>query len=173
MGGLIGIESELGKGTTMFVEIPFQASKIESAEKRLTRECVEPDTLCSALRILVVEDNKINQRLVLAMLKKMGHSADVAENGQVALDIIKQSIFDVVLMDLQMSVMNGIECTKYIREELHLDKVVLPIIGLTASFQNADIDFYKGIGMNSCVGKPLRMDSLKNVLKNEVQKLRE
>lgn len=84
-----------------------------------------------------------------------------AENGQVAINIIKENEIDLVLMDVQMPVMDGIQATKYIRRRLKRSKRNLPVIGLTASFQHADLKFYLNIGMNTCLGKPVRLDTLK------------
>ena len=91
----------------------------------------------------------------------MGHTTMTAENGKVAIDIIREKEVDLVLMDVQMPVMDGIEATKYIRRRLKKSKRNLPVIGLTASFQHADLKFYLSIGMNTCLGKPVRLDTLK------------
>jgi signal transduction histidine kinase/ActR/RegA family two-component response regulator len=163
MGGFIGLESELGKGTKMFLEIPFQ----------LTDPCRDPcdleengsaDSTSCPLRILVAEDNKINQKVVRSMLERLGHQVTIADNGQVALERLQQANFDLVLMDVQMPVMDGVECTKRIRSATTKETAMIPVIGLTASFQNADLEYYLELGMNACLGKPLRLEQLKRAV---------
>jgi signal transduction histidine kinase/CheY-like chemotaxis protein len=166
MGGFIGLESELNKGTTMFFEIPFQRPS-STREKPVTEIPNGTHHETRRMRILVVEDNKINQKVMRSMLERLGHVVTLAENGQVAVGEIQreaQESFDLVLMDVQMPVMDGIECTKHIRNVLRIDKATLPVIGLTASFQRADLDYYEGLGMNDCLGKPLRLEQLKQAL---------
>jgi signal transduction histidine kinase/CheY-like chemotaxis protein len=162
MGGSIGFESEVGIGTTVYFEIPFQlpirTSDCSTSDRHEAKDEMMP------LRILVAEDNLINQKVMRAMLERMGHDVTIAENGQVALDELHRSSIDLVFMDVQMPVMDGIECTRQIRRALNRTVSNVPVIGLTASFQNADLEYYRGIGMNSCLGKPLRMEQLKQLI---------
>ena len=117
------------------------------------------------LDVLVVEDNEINQKVVSAMLKRLGHIVSIAENGEIALMMMRQKQFQLILMDVQMPVMDGIECTKYIRNVFKYDKKHLPIIGLTAGYQPSERDYYENeVGMNTCVGKPLPMNKLKEII---------
>jgi signal transduction histidine kinase/ActR/RegA family two-component response regulator len=166
MGGIIGLKSELSKGTTMFFEIPFQRPS-STRENPLPEARNGTHHETRRMRILVVEDNKINQKVMRSMLERLGHAVTLAENGQVAVDEIQrqaQESFDLVLMDVQMPIMDGIECTKHIRSVLRIDKATLPVIGLTASFQRAELEYYEGLGMNDCLGKPLRLEQLKQAL---------
>ena len=189
LGGNIGIRSEIGVGTTVYFDIPFRlapdsvgsphdnnnnrstelfgsastflstAQQDELASEYYT---LQPTTKPIRLNILVVEDNEINQKVVKSMLQRLGHIVSTVENGEIALEKIRQEQFHLVLMDIQMPVMDGIECTRYIRNVLQYDKDNLPIIGLTAGYQPADRDYYENdVGMNSCVGKPLPMNKLK------------
>ncbi|MES2455616.1 MAG: response regulator [Bacteroidota bacterium] len=105
------------------------------------------------LRILVVEDNLINQRLVLKLLDKQGHVAAVAENGQIALDKLEAEDFDLVLMDLQMPVMDGYEATRRIRA-LNSEKAKIPIIAMTAHTVQGDKERCLEIGINEYISKP-------------------
>jgi signal transduction histidine kinase/CheY-like chemotaxis protein len=170
MGGFIGLESEVGKGTTMFFEIPFQLIDPIREQHSDNESKNEESTDACSLRILVAEDNKINQKVMLSMLQRLGHDVTIAENGQVALDELSRASFDLVLMDVQMPIMDGIECTKQIRRagttNWNVDAV--PVIGLTASFQNADLEYYQGIGMDACLGKPLRLEQLKQAIASNV-----
>jgi signal transduction histidine kinase/ActR/RegA family two-component response regulator len=165
MGGCIGLRSALGKGTTFYFEIPFE---LATKMRRHSNVDLQSMSMVSDLNVLVVEDNRVNQKVMRSMLERLGHIVTLAENGMVALDEVRQTNFDVVLMDVQMPVMDGIECTKQIRLEIGVDKTTLPIIGLTASFQNSDLDYYLSIGMTGCLGKPLRMDQLQLALSNAV-----
>lgn len=177
LGGTIGLQSEVGKGTTIYFELPFLIAPYESNNgsgplRRLSSmtddtiiDNLSIDNKPMAMNILVVEDNMVNQKLVKAMLQRLGHIVTLAENGEIALNEIKQQQFQVILMDVQMPVMDGIECTKYIRNVLHFSKEQLPILGLTAGYQNSDRDYYVNeIGMNGCLGKPLPMEKLKQAL---------
>jgi signal transduction histidine kinase/DNA-binding NarL/FixJ family response regulator len=172
MHGIIGLHSEMGRGTTFFFEIPFAVA--HATIKNVTKRTTSPDKVAPqkpplsaspSMEVLVVEDNKVNQKVVKSMLQRFGHVVTIAENGQVALKELNQKRFHLILMDIQMPVMDGIECTKYIRNVLHLSKEQMPIVGLTAGFQLSEQSFYENeVGMNSCLGKPLPMDALKNTL---------
>ena len=174
LGGRIGLQSQVGKGTTIYFELPFRVAPHEpcqvngavrwlsSFDLNTVESLSEQPTM---MNILVVEDNKVNQKVVEAMLQRLGHKVTVAENGKIALDEINQQQFHVILMDVQMPIMDGIECTKYIRNVLQYSKERLPILGLTAGFQNSDRDYYVNeIGMNGCLGKPLPMEKLKQAI---------
>jgi CheY-like chemotaxis protein len=167
LGGSIGLHSEYNVGTTVYFELPFRvAPNVNSRtdEKAEIDTISLPEEIC-AMNILVVEDNIVNQKVVKAMLQRLGHNVTLAENGKVALHEISQQQFNVILMDIQMPVMDGIECTKYIRNELQCSKEELPILGLTAGYQNSDLEYYVNeVGMNGCLGKPLPMEKLKQAI---------
>ena len=177
LGGTIGLHSEVGKGTTFYFELPFRIAPFECNDSRcpvrrlssMTDDtnigALSLDDKPVALNILVVEDNKVNQKVVKAMLERLGHTVTLADNGKIALNEIQQHHFQVILMDVQMPIMDGIECTKYIRNVLQFSKEQLPILGLTAGYQNSDRDYYVNeVGMNGCLGKPLPMEKLKQAI---------
>ena len=117
------------------------------------------------MHVLVAEDNAVSQKMVSAMLKRLGYLVSVADNGQIAVDMVRCGYYNVILMDVQMPIMDGIEATKRIRGmEGHHNNNDLAIIGLTAAYENSDLDYYKGIGMTTCIGKPVRLDGLKNAI---------
>lgn len=103
-------------------------------------------------KVLLVEDNKVNQTIALAMLKSFGVHADLAEDGKQAITMIEKQSYDLVFMDIQMPVMDGVSATHIIREQY--DKDSLPIIALTANVTLQEVENYLAIGMNSHLGKP-------------------
>lgn len=110
------------------------------------------------LKILLVEDNLLNQKFAAAVVKKLGHQVVVAENGQIGLDLYLNEHFDLVLMDIQMPVMNGIEATKAIRkiEKEAGDDRHIPIIGITAYVMDHDRKNCLEAGMDEFMAKPYK-----------------
>lgn len=108
----------------------------------------------SHLRVLVVEDNKINQRVILGMLAPLNMQMDVVDTGQGALDYVQNNPCDMLLMDVGLEDMDGMEVTQSIRA-LSLPVAKSPIIGLTAHASEADRELCKEIGMNDCLTKPI------------------
>jgi PAS domain S-box-containing protein len=114
-----------------------------------------------ALRLLLAEDNLVNQRLATRLLEKMGHHVTLVVNGQEAIDMLQQKPFDLVLMDIQMPVMGGMEATRIIREDEQRTGTHIPIIAITAHAMAGDADKYLQNGMDGYVSKPIRLDSLR------------
>lgn len=168
MGGTISLKSQLHVGTTVTFTVPLavavQTPVSNDTERRL--QLAQPISTVSAsvhsLRILIAEDNPVNQKMVSRMLQSMGHSCIVVDNGQMALDTLKDESerFDLILMDIQMPVLDGIETTAAIRRQGN----DIPIVGLTASFQNSQLDYFRSLGMNWCLGKPTRMQQMKELI---------
>jgi len=170
MGGSIGVEDNLhfdnnnnntDKGACFWFELPVQepVERISTEDEVAAAQKVEEETAC--LNILVVEDNKVNQKVVTHMLKRMGHKSTVADNGKIAIDMIdhQQLKYDLVLMDIQMPVMDGLEATRRLRKMGYHD---LPIYGLTASVARSD---YTELGFNDWLTKPIPMKELKTKLR--------
>ena len=114
---------------------------------------------CS-LRILLAEDNAVNQLLVVRLLEKWGHCVTVAANGKIALDALDEGSFDVVLMDVQMPVMNGWEATLAIREKERKTGRHIPIIAMTAHAMKGDDEKCLAVGMDDYLAKPIRTAEL-------------
>jgi CheY-like chemotaxis protein len=114
-----------------------------------------PSVACRGLRILVAEDNIINQKLAVALLSKMGHQVTLANNGQEALDQWSSAPFDLVFMDVQMPEMDGTEATARIRAAEKQTGAHIPIIAMTAYAMNGDRDRYLGAGMDEYITKPV------------------
>ncbi|MDB9313028.1 response regulator [Spirulina sp. CS-785/01] len=114
------------------------------------------------LRILLAEDNVVNQKVALNMLKKLGYRADVVANGQEVLDALRRQPYDLVLMDVQMPEMDGIEATRQIRQHNHWVNVT--IIAMTANAMQGDREACLAVGMNDYISKPIRIQTLTETL---------
>jgi signal transduction histidine kinase/DNA-binding response OmpR family regulator len=126
-------------------------------EQIVTRHMAE-ELACKGFRILVVEDNAVNQKLLQIVLKNLGCETDFASNGQIAVEKVRTGRFDLVLMDLQMPVMGGCEATRIIRAEI---SKTLPVIALTAAAMKEDEENSLAAGMNDYVTKPVELHKLK------------
>jgi hypothetical protein len=114
------------------------------------------------MRILLVEDHVVNQRLVLILLERWGHTVDIAENGQIAVDMVAASTYDVVLMDMMMPVMDGLEATRMIRL-MPMERRV-PIVAMTANAMQGDRERCIAAGMDDYLSKPIKADALQEML---------
>jgi signal transduction histidine kinase len=155
-GGEVKVESELGRGTTFTVTVQCDSADGTGAPQELIPAASVPLTALSgsAARILVVEDNHVNQKVVTAVLRKRGFSIELANDGQEALSKLEKSdAFDLVLMDVQMPVLDGLETTRLIRREPRWSE--LPIIAMTAHAMNGDRERCLEAGMNGYISKPV------------------
>jgi CheY-like chemotaxis protein len=115
-------------------------------------------------RILVAEDNLVNQTLIARLLHKQGHSVTLANNGKAALDLISREAFDLILMDVQMPEMDGFEATANIRASEHSSGAHMPIIALTANAMSGDRERYIAAGMDDYLSKPVRPGQLTDMV---------
>ena len=148
-GGTISVKSKIDEGSTFGFTLSFQKtngeSKKENVEVELVREIKD-------IKILVVEDVKLNQLLMRTILDDFKFKYDIADNGKIAIEKMQTETYDIILMDLQMPEMNGFEATKYIRDTMNSK---IPIIALTADVTTVDVEKCKAVGMNDYVSKPL------------------
>jgi PAS domain S-box-containing protein len=159
MGGEVIVESEEGRGSTFSFTITLATSDAELAPRPAALRTGElPSLHTTRIRLLVVEDNAVNIRLVQLMLEKLGLRADVASNGAEALSALERQRYDAVLMDIQMPVMDGLEATRQIRSRWG-DKGPR-VIGLSAHALNTERDNAMAAGMNDYLVKPLDMKRL-------------
>ena len=121
---------------------------------------------CGALRILLAEDNLVNQRLALRLLEKRGHDVTIANNGREALACLGKEAFDVVLMDVQMPVLDGFEATAAIREEEKRTGEHVPIVAMTAHAMKGDRERCLAAGMDGYVSKPIQSQELFDAIEN-------
>ena len=159
MGGTIHIESEKGKGTCVEIRIPMRISNDKTKQEIV--EMTDLQKSLKGIRVLAVEDNELNRMVLQVILKKCEVAVAIAHNGQEAIDLIQEKEFDIVLMDVQMPIVDGLEATKYIREEL---KFTTPIIGLSANAMREEVEICKQAGMNDYLVKPYSERSLVEVM---------
>jgi CheY-like chemotaxis protein len=132
------------------------------AERDIITRHLAEEVFFKGLKVLVVEDNPINMKLIETLLKKYGLIIDKAENGKEAVEKLRvNNSYNVVLMDLQMPVMNGIEATEIIRNDISKE---IPIIALTAAVMQEERENALAAGMNDFIEKPIKVDRLKEVL---------
>jgi CheY-like chemotaxis protein len=165
MGGTIWVESRLGQGS----QFHFTATLGRATDRR---EFAEPQTNQSSglqqsmrdgstkLNVLVVEDNRINQIVLVRLLQSWGHSSVVADNGHAALDILARESFDLLITDVQMPEMDGYDLVTAIRAREKVNGNCLPIIGLTAHAREEDRGLCLAVGMDAYLTKPIRPDDL-------------
>ncbi len=174
MGGSVNVESESGKGS----RFSFSA-KFGRASDDIESICFNSDSIdttivpqCIDARILLVEDNKVNQELAVELLRNFGFTADIAENGAEAVRAIQKSSYDLILMDIQMPEMDGYQATRIIREAERYkrteaqsaDDISVPIIAMTADVMSGTMEKCMEAGMNDFIGKPINPMQLLSVI---------
>jgi PAS domain S-box-containing protein len=179
MDGTLSVESEEGQGATFTLRFPLIAADAsaddneEAATERREHETAAHDER----RILIVEDHDINQLLVKALIDKAGFRSDIAADGLEAIAMIEQAeadgtLYDLVLMDIQMPNMDGIEATRHIRKHGFAQEK-LPIVALTANAYQSDVEECLAAGMQAHLAKPVRMDELASVFDTWLPKRRQ
>ncbi len=168
MDGEIWVKSKKGEGTSFYFTIacgrPTQ-DQIEATHRVVPTEILEPlGSLNTPLRILVAEDNVVNQKVISRMLQKMGHEVHVVENGELAVDSLMNDSFDIVLMDCQMPVLDGYDATREIRKNRWGQEI--PIVAFTANALEGEVQKCLEAGMTDYVSKPVQKQELERVLKS-------
>lgn len=159
MGGQITVRSELGKSSTFSFTVELEKAGPRPSRARATREI--PPTAPHPGRVLLVEDNLVNQQVALRILEHGGYRADIVPNGQEALRALETASYDLVLMDVQMPVMNGLEASRWIRDSHSpVRNHRVPIIALTAAAMKGDRERCLEAGMDDYISKPLRPHQL-------------
>ena len=148
-GGTINVKSKINEGSNFSFVLSFQKSNGKIKSESTIPE-INPEI--KKIKVLAVEDIALNQMLLKIILDDFGFQGDFAENGKVAIEKLKANSYDIVLMDIQMPVMGGLEATEYIRNKMNSK---IPIIALTADVTMEDLEKCKAIGMNEHVTKPI------------------
>ena len=182
MGGDIHCESVPGQGTTFTVSIPFEWIDEEriSDEGTVLTSTEGPNDFCAEEvcciqhpHVLIVEDNSVNQTVAKRFLQKLGCTAEIANHGQQGLDMLRESEFDLVLMDCQMPILDGYEATRKIRAGACGEaKKDIFISAITAHAMKGDMDRCLRSGMDTYVSKPLKLQDIKQILQLCKVKLR-
>jgi signal transduction histidine kinase/ligand-binding sensor domain-containing protein/CheY-like chemotaxis protein len=159
LGGEIGLKSKPGNGSTFWFTFKAERSEESHVEKKV--RFAETGPVQSVLKILLVEDKKVNQKVVKLLLKGMGHKVDVFDNGLQAVDNYIPGLYDLILMDIQMPVMDGITATNMLRKKF---STLPPIIGLSANAFEGDREKYMDKGMDEYLTKPVKETDFSNLL---------
>jgi PAS domain S-box-containing protein len=173
MGGDIGVESVPGKGTTFWFTVQFGKAhmvshpdaSVEQAQSPSSSPPVRPGP--SAPRVLVVEDTEFSQMVAMEQLRKLGIKADLAFNGIKALEALKKSSYDLVLMDCMMPEMDGYQASEEIRRR-EKDSRHIPIVAMTANALKDDLGKCLAFGMNDYIAKPVTLSGLQAVLERNL-----
>ena len=152
MGGRISVETDLGKGSTFRISVPLARASLPAEAQDTLAEV--PSDMAGGLRVLVAEDNEVNQIVIRALLEQMGHHVDIVDNGLDVVERVQSGHHDLVLMDIQMPGMDGETAARRIRE-LPGAAGRLPIVALTANAMAAEREAYLAAGMNDYVSKPV------------------
>ncbi len=156
-GGTISVVSTVGRGSSFSFELTFHEGSLKKLQQRVWDEQEADGSALAGLRILLVDDNEYNRMVAAETLMARAEVViNEATNGREAIDMLTLHDYDVVLMDIQMPVMNGLEATRYIRSNLPEPKNKIPIIALTASLLKDDADQCSAAGMNAFLPKPFK-----------------
>ncbi len=162
MGGTIALDSALGHGTTIRVTLPFAVAGSRPEAEGVSLALKRPDRVLS---ILVAEDDAMNQFAIERLLTKVGHRPRLCANGELALAALAEASFDLVLMDVQMPIMDGLTATRHIRSDTsgRFDPAI-PVVAMTAYAMSGDREKFLAAGMNDYVAKPMDAPTLLQVI---------
>lgn len=157
MGGYIELKSEEGAGSEFYFELRFNKAESTFTKVEKQPEDLLPPEDAQKIRLLLFEDNELNKQLVRHLVREAGFRLDVAVNGVDGIQLVKENVYDLILMDLDMPVMDGYHATDMIRNEL---KISTPIIAMTAHTISGEREKCLSIGMCDFISKPIQKSSL-------------
>lgn len=167
MGGTMWVESEEGKGSNFYFTIVVSLPERENSNSVSSPSTFETNLASHQCRILLAEDNKVNQKVASLTLKKLGYQGDIVNNGLEVLEAVQKTDYDLIFMDIQMPEMDGLQATRWIRSHL----VQQPyIIAMTANAMEGDRQLCLEAGMDDYIAKPFELDTLKKVLQKFQEK---
>lgn len=167
MGGTIQVKSTLGEGSTFIITLDFDTVAPGTQPVKIEAEDGEESFNMEGRRILLCEDNQLNQEIAKMLLTQKGIEVDIADNGKVGVDRFSKAApqtYDLILMDIRMPVMNGYEAAKAIRQLDTEDAKSIPIIAMTADAYSEDVQKAKDAGMNGHIAKPIDPNHLYETL---------
>lgn len=168
-GGKIEVKSEKGKGSAFSFQLRYKKKSSDQAHIA-DGDDIDHDHILKNLKILLVEDVLLNQKLVMKIMEKWGYELDIANNGIEGVEKVKQKNYDLILMDIQMPVMDGYAATELIRSLPDLEKQRIPIIALTAHASHAEAEKCINLGMNAYMAKPFNQLELQKIISRLVMK---
>lgn len=164
MGGKIGVESNMNIGSTFWFEIPFDVASNES-HLNIDSALIQSEIEFVKQNILIVDDNAINRKVAEMTIQKLGHRTEIAINGKDAYFKYLQSNYNLILMDVHMPELDGLETTALIREHEQEKKLnEIPIIAMTAAAMKGDRERFLSSGMNEYISKPFKVNDIKKVI---------
>jgi len=163
-GGTIGVESKLNQGSVFTFTLPFELAtdKLDTEKAEKTMSTISP--VLQGKKVLVIEDNDVNIMLLTMLLKKVGIHYDIAKDGEIGLQMFKDNTYDIILTDINVPKLTGDEIAIFVRQYHEDKKRNMPIIGLTATIVQDDLDDYLAAGINQILVKPFKQDELYTTL---------
>lgn len=159
MNGETGVESKLGIGSSFWFTFEAQTKETKNELNKINSNKENENN--GSLRILLAEDKVVNQKVITLMLNGLGHTVTHAIHGEKALELFEKDKFDLILMDIQMPVMDGITATKKLRE---MHESLPPVVGLSANAFEGDKEKYMQLGLDDYITKPIKSEDFKELI---------